>query len=224
MKLIWHFLSSRCWARGSQGCLCRAGFLAVLAAPLPSGLQRAFRACWWGRGNSRFVCSSLYLFCEGHVALFVCSRFWWLEIVMDKWIIGFQIYFCMTIPLSRPYQLAARIICILDFSLQNTLSARQWSHYFNILDIYYLLTFTVVQPASWRWWEGMAVSGTFCLKYQKKTVLSFWIISCILFERVSMLFSFLFLYFFFLFFPEMFLCVRSDFARIMNERKSRPVQ
>lgn len=47
---------------------------------------------------------------------------------------------------------------ILDLSFQNSLSARQRSHYFNILDIYYFLTFTVVQAASWRWWEGKSVT------------------------------------------------------------------
>lgn len=68
--------------------------------------------------------------------------------------------------------------CILDLSFQNSLSARQWSHNFNILDIYYLLTFTVVLPASWRWWEGTGCSGMLCLKYQRKnTILSLWIIS-----------------------------------------------
>lgn len=40
--------------------------------------------------------------------------------------------------------------CSWNLSLQNNLSARQWSHYFNILDIYDLLTFPVVQPSSWR--------------------------------------------------------------------------
>lgn len=68
-----------------QSCLAR------LSSPLCCSQLRllgAFRACWWGRWNFRFVCSSLYLFCRGQIALFVCSSFWWLEIIMEKWIIG----------------------------------------------------------------------------------------------------------------------------------------
>lgn len=52
-------------------------------------LLGACGACWSGRWNSRFVCSSLCLFYRGQIALFVCSSFWWLEIMMEKWMIGF---------------------------------------------------------------------------------------------------------------------------------------
>lgn len=68
------------------------GVFAGLGSPAPPRrcrLRRAFGAWWWGRWNSRFVCSLLYLFYWGQIALFVCSRFWWLEIVMEKRITGF---------------------------------------------------------------------------------------------------------------------------------------
>lgn len=140
----------------SQGCFLQSS-LVGLSRSSPARLPRAFWACWWGRWNLRFVCSSLYLFYRGQIALFVCSRFWWLEIVTDKRIIGFWGMFLY----GHPFMSVLSSGCAGDvswFFVFKTVSARQWSHYFNILDIYYLLTFTVIQPTSQR-----VVGGHGCL-------------------------------------------------------------
>lgn len=70
-----------------QGCFLQSSLVGVSHSS-PARLPRAFGACWWGRWNLRFVCSSLYLFYWGQIALFVYSPFWWLEIVMDRRIVG----------------------------------------------------------------------------------------------------------------------------------------
>lgn len=162
----------------SQGWFCRASSLAGLSRSSPAraaeGIlsmlmrEKEFEIClqftlsFWLRSDC-FVCLFLILAAGNSYG------------EMDYRILGYisgrsSLYLCHSLWLHRR--------CILGLSFQNSLSARQWCHHFNILDIYYLLTFTVVQPASWRGWEGIDVSGMLCLKYQKKnTVLSFWIIS-----------------------------------------------
>lgn len=130
----------------SRGCFCRAGCL-----------LGALGACWWGRGNFRFVCSSLCLFLPRSscfVCLFVLRSGGWGKKMMEKWIyrVWRHISVWPSFNLSHVPWLWRR--CSWNLSFQNSLSARQWAHYFNILDIYGLLTFPVVWVSSWRYFRN----------------------------------------------------------------------
>lgn len=127
----------------SRGCFCRAG-------------------CWGhleyvdeGEGISDLFAVHAVFSYPGQVAFFVCLFF---ILVAGKKYDGemslqdLEVYFCVVILLAQPCPVAVEEPR--NLSVQNSLSATQWAHYFNILDIYDLLTFPVVQLPSWRYFRN----------------------------------------------------------------------
>jgi len=216
MKLIWHLLSSPGWGCGSQGCVCRdsagcahyspkqaaEGFLSMLMRERKHWSCLQFNLSFLLRSDC-FVCLVLILMTGNSYGQ------------MDYRISG---YISVQPSLYLGHIFWLSWLCILDLSFQNSLSARQWSHYFNILDIYCLHTVPVVHTASWRWWESMDASGMFFLKHQKEiTILSFWITPYINAFKIEPLC-------FWFFSSDVFLCIRKDFRVIVNESRISPVK
>lgn len=138
MKLIWHFLSSRRWDFfWSQGCFCRASSLAGLSRSPPAWAAEGILSMLM-REMDFEICLQFTLSFLLRSDCFVCL---FLILVAgnsygqtDYRILGY-ISVRSSLYLSHILWLHRR--CILDLSFQNSLSARQWSHHFNILDVYF---------------------------------------------------------------------------------------